>query len=55
MNWCTFVGGNGGDELTAVEVDSDGDAYACGKTWAADFPVAPGTDLPSISIITEWI
>lgn len=44
MEWCTYAGGASGDELTSVEVDEDGNAYTCGKTWSADFPVAPGTE-----------
>jgi hypothetical protein len=42
MNWSTYVGGTGDDELTCVETDEDGNAYTCGHTLAADFPVHPG-------------
>lgn len=42
MNWSTYVGGAGDDELTCVETDENGNAYTCGHTLAADFPVDPG-------------
>lgn len=45
LGWCTFVGGNGGDELTCVEVDEEGDPYTCGYTTAANFPISPGTEV----------
>ncbi len=42
MNWSTYVGGTGDDELTCVETDEDGNAYVCGHSLAFDFPVDPG-------------
>ncbi len=42
MNWSTYVGGAGDDELTCVETDETGNAYTCGHTLATDFPVDPG-------------
>lgn len=43
LGWSTYVGGSGGDHLSSVEVDNEGDPYVCGGTWAPDFPVDPGT------------
>ena len=56
LGWCTFVGGNGGDELTCVEVDEVGDPYTCGYTNAMDFPVSPGTEVypPFIADAPGW-
>ena len=42
LGWSTFMGGMGGDELTCVETDTEGNPYSCGHTWAPDFPVHPG-------------
>ena len=45
MEWSTYVGGNGGDELESVAVDENGDAYTCGSSWSNDFPVDPGSNV----------
>lgn len=45
LNWSTFVGGSGGDELECVEVDEEGDPYICGSTYSYDFPVSTGTSV----------
>lgn len=44
MAWSTYVGGTGSDEFTAVETDEEGNAYVCGHTLAANFPVQPGNE-----------
>jgi len=44
LGWSTYVGGTGDDEFTCVETDELGNAYACGHTLAANFPVAPGNE-----------
>jgi hypothetical protein len=36
--YSTFLGGNGDDWITAVTVDTAGNAYVCGTTTAFDFP-----------------
>ena len=42
MQWSTFIGGLGGDELTDVQVDAQGNPYACGSTWSPEFPENTG-------------
>lgn len=42
LDWCTYMGGTGGDAFTSVETDDEGNPYTCGRTWSNDFPVAPG-------------
>lgn len=42
LAWSTFIGGTGGDELTDVKTDDQGDAYACGATWSSEFPLYLG-------------
>ncbi len=40
--YCTYLGGNGSDQINAVAVDSSGAAWVAGGTTSSDFPlVAP--------------
>ncbi len=45
LTYCTYVGGSGVDEGTAVAVDSSDNAYVTGTTNSANFPVTMGPDL----------
>jgi len=56
LGWSTYMGGNGGDELTCVETDEAGNPYLCGRTWSSDFPVAPGNSVfqPFIGTAFGW-
>ena len=40
--YSTFLGGSLLDELTALAIDSEGDAYISGVSFSADFPTTPG-------------
>lgn len=39
LTWSTYVGGNAGDELTAVDSDASGNPYVCGYANDMAFPV----------------
>jgi hypothetical protein len=41
--WSTYLGGSDDDAAYSVAVDAAGDAYVCGKTRSADFPVPMGS------------
>ncbi|MBK9274858.1 MAG: SBBP repeat-containing protein [Flavobacteriales bacterium] len=43
LGWSTYVGGNDADELTAADVDEDGNAYVCGYAYESHFPIGTGT------------
>jgi hypothetical protein len=40
--YSTYLGGNAGDSLTAIAVDSNGNAYATGGTASPNFPITVG-------------
>ena len=40
--YSTYVGGNGGDGITGIEVDTAGNAYITGDFRSGDFPITPG-------------
>ena len=40
--YSTYLGGSAGDAANAIAVDSAGDAFVAGQTWAHDFPITPG-------------
>jgi uncharacterized protein (TIGR03437 family) len=40
--YATYLGGTGGDRVTAIAADGDGNAYAVGTTTSKDFPTTPG-------------
>ncbi len=42
LNWSTYAGGSGGDELECVEVDEVGDAYVCGYALGSFYPADDG-------------
>jgi len=42
LNYCTFLGAGGADEVRAIAVDSTGAAYLAGGTSSLDFPTTPG-------------
>jgi hypothetical protein len=48
VQWATYLGGNGVDELWAVAVDHDGRVAVTGATKSSDFPTTPGVVQPSI-------
>ena len=42
LGWSTYAGSDSGDEFMATGVDNDGDVYATGYTYEANFPVGTG-------------
>jgi hypothetical protein len=40
--YSTYLGGNGGDQGSAIAVDAAGDAYVAGQTGSQNFPVTAG-------------
>ena len=44
VEWATFLGGAGQDQVNAVAVDADGFVYVGGFTTSADFPAANARD-----------
>jgi uncharacterized protein (TIGR03437 family) len=42
LSYSTFIGGNGNDGVTALQVDSTGSAYFTGYTTSSNFPVTGG-------------
>jgi hypothetical protein len=40
--YSTYLGGSGGSGADALAVDSSGNAYITGFSFATDFPVTPG-------------
>ena len=42
LGWSTYVGSNDADELTAADVDEDGNAYVCGYAYESSFPINTG-------------
>jgi hypothetical protein len=48
--YSTYLGGNAGDTLTAIALDSNGNAYATGNTTSPDFPVTAGAFQSKIGI-----
>ncbi|HMN06183.1 MAG TPA: T9SS type A sorting domain-containing protein [Flavobacteriales bacterium] len=42
MEWSTFIGGFGADDLTDVQMDQFDAPYVCGSTWSDYFPVVTG-------------
>lgn len=43
LDYCTFLGGSGGDVATAVVVDNVGYAHVAGNTGSANFPTTAGS------------
>src|SRR5204863_2943100 len=42
------LGGHGGDQVSGVALDGNGNLYVTGWTWSTDFPVTPGALQPTI-------
>ena len=42
LGYSTYLGGNDGDQGTAITINSSGNAYVAGVTESRDFPVTPG-------------
>ncbi len=42
LSYSTFLGGNTLDELTALTIDTAGDAYISGISFSSNFPTTPG-------------
>jgi hypothetical protein len=40
--WATFLGGSAADDIHALAVDAQGNAYVAGPTQSKDFPTTPG-------------
>ncbi|MBK6911315.1 MAG: T9SS type A sorting domain-containing protein [bacterium] len=41
LSYCSYLGGNGNDGISALEIGTDGILYAAGKTYSTDFPTTP--------------
>jgi len=48
LDYSTYLSGNGADNLSAITVDSNGNAYTAGSTTSPDFPITPGALQPNI-------
>lgn len=46
LDYSTFLGGNGFDEVWAIAVDEAGQAYIAGDTTSTNFPTTPGAFQP---------
>lgn len=46
LAYSTYLGGNGTDTSTAIEVDGAGSAYIAATTVSSDFPITPGAVQP---------
>jgi len=44
VTWSTYMGGSGGDNVTAVAADPAGNVFVAGYTTSADFPTDNGFD-----------
>jgi len=42
LNYSTYIGGNGVDDVGGIAVDSSGNAYITGETSSDDFPITVG-------------
>ena len=40
--YCTYLGGSGTDDASAIALDAQGDAYVVGQTSSTDFPTSTG-------------
>jgi Beta-propeller repeat len=47
LEYSTFLGGNGGDNPSAIAVDGAGSAYVTGVTTSSDFPTTAGSFRPT--------
>jgi hypothetical protein len=52
LTYVSFLGGNGGDQGTAIAVDSTGAAWIAGDTTSIDFPVTDDASSPPTSAVT---
>lgn len=50
MTYSTYLGGSSADQANAIAVDAAGNAYICGSTDSADFPVTSGSFQTSIGV-----
>ena len=50
--YSTFLGGNGGDEASAMALDAEG-IYVVGESGSTDFPGAPGPACEFVSFVTR--
>jgi hypothetical protein len=48
LTYCTYLGGNGSDNGTAIALDSSGNAYITGQTSSTNFPITTGAFQTSI-------
>lgn len=49
----TFLGGSGGDHLTAVDAGAAGAVYVHGYTFSSDFPTTPGALKPATEVESQ--
>ena len=53
--YSTYIGGSGADSVTALAVDSKGDAFVTGQTSSSNFPISPQSSTTSTTTAFQTI
>jgi hypothetical protein len=48
LDFSTFLGGSGFEDVRGLTLDAQGNIYACGPTMSRDFPTTPGAHLTKV-------